>query len=110
MELVSEATTVSSSRVERWITGAANCFCGALAIASNRLKLTAIFRRYGLPDRMLTDNGAPWGSDAVHRYTWLTVWLLELGVAVSHGRPYHPQTQGKSLPRRRPGTSGFIAR
>ena len=31
----------------------------------------------------------------VHRHTWLTVWLLELGVAVSHGRPYHPQTQGK---------------
>src|SRR6266436_3685433 len=24
-------------------------------------ELTAIFRRYGLPDRMLTDNGAPWG-------------------------------------------------
>lgn len=26
----------------------------------------------------------------------LTVWLLRLGVAVSHGRPYHPQTQGKA--------------
>ena len=25
----------------------------------------------------------------------LTVWLLRLGIAVSHGRPYHPQTQGK---------------
>jgi hypothetical protein len=25
----------------------------------------------------------------------LTVWLLRLGVGVSHGRPYHPQTQGK---------------
>jgi hypothetical protein len=23
------------------------------------------------------------------------VWLLRLGVALSHGRPYHPQTQGK---------------
>jgi transposase InsO family protein len=57
--------------------------------------LTAIFRRYGLPERMLMDNGSPWGSDAEHRHTWLTVWLLELGVAVSHGRPYHPQTQGK---------------
>jgi hypothetical protein len=25
----------------------------------------------------------------------LTVWLLQLGVSVKHGRPYHPQTQGK---------------
>lgn len=57
--------------------------------------LTAAFRRYGLPERMLMDNGAPWGSDPVHRFTPLTVWLLHLGIAVSHGRPYHPQTQGK---------------
>ena len=69
--------------------------CGDERAGTVQAQLTAIFRRYGLPDRMLTDNGAPWGSDAVHRYTWLTVWLLELGVAVSHGRPYHPQTQGK---------------
>ena len=57
--------------------------------------LTAAFRRYGLPERMLMDNGAPWGNDPVHRFTPLTVWLLRLGIAVSHGRPYHPQTQGK---------------
>ena len=58
-------------------------------------RLTTIFRCYGLPDRMVMDNGSPWGSDEDHRYTPLTVWLLRLGIAVSHGRPYHPQTQGK---------------
>ena len=58
-------------------------------------RLCGIFRRYGLPWRILVDNGAPWGDDADSRYTRLTVWLLRLGVAVSHGRPYHPQTQGK---------------
>ncbi|SOZ71127.1 putative integrase; CP4-6 prophage (fragment) (plasmid) [Cupriavidus taiwanensis] len=25
----------------------------------------------------------------------LTVWLIQLGIKVSHSRPYHPQTQGK---------------
>ena len=30
-----------------------------------------------------------------HPYTPLTVWLLRLGIGVCHGRPYHPQTQGK---------------
>lgn len=58
-------------------------------------QLTATFRRYGLPERMLMDNGAPWGGAVEHGYTPLTVWLLRLGIAVSHGRPFHPQTQGK---------------
>jgi len=59
-------------------------------------RLEAIFRRYGLPQRILTDNGPPWGvGSAPARYTRLTVWLLRLGVGVSHGRPRHPQTQGK---------------
>ncbi len=58
-------------------------------------QLTLTFRRYGLPERMLMDNGSPWGNDREHPYTPLTVWLLRLGIAVSHSRPYHPQTQGK---------------
>jgi transposase InsO family protein len=58
-------------------------------------QLMIAFRRYGLPERMLMDNGAPWGSDREHQHTPLTVWLLLLGIKVSHGRPYHPQTQGK---------------
>jgi len=70
--------------------------CGNEREGTVQAELTAIFRRYGLPQRMLMDNGSPWGSaDAEHRHTWLSVWLLELGIAVSHGRPYHPQTQGK---------------
>lgn len=57
--------------------------------------LTAVFRQYGLPLRMTMDNGAPWGSDANHQDTSLTVWLRRLGVRVGHSRPRHPQTQGK---------------
>jgi transposase InsO family protein len=60
-----------------------------------RQHLTNVFRQYGLPLRMTMDNGAPWGNDADHRDTPLTVWLRRLGVRVSHSRPYHPQTQGK---------------
>lgn len=57
--------------------------------------LTGAFERYGLPEAMLMDNGSPWGVDGAHRHTALTVWLMRLGVAIAHGRPYHPQTQGK---------------
>jgi transposase InsO family protein len=59
-------------------------------------ELRGIFRRYGMPRRMVMDNGSPWGSgDGENRYTGLVVWLMRLGVQVTHGRPYHPQTQGK---------------
>jgi transposase InsO family protein len=58
-------------------------------------QLTAIFERFGLPERMLMDNGSPWGDDRENPYTILTTWLLRLDIAISHGRPRHPQTQGK---------------
>lgn len=56
--------------------------------------LTGAFRRNGLPDGVLWDNGAPWGGGG-DEYTGLDAWLMRLGIRVYHGRPYHPQTQGK---------------
>jgi transposase InsO family protein len=61
-----------------------------------RAALERAFQRYGLPEEMLCDNGPPWGrGEPSCPHTTLTVWLLQLGVRVIHGRPYHPQTQGK---------------
>lgn len=61
--------------------------------ASTQERLTQTFRRYGLPWRMTMDNGAPWGDP--ESYTRFELWLMRLGIKVSHSRPYHPQTQGK---------------
>jgi transposase InsO family protein len=57
--------------------------------------LTSVFQRYGMPMRILADNGSPWGTDGEHPYTILSVWLMRLGIMVSHSRPSHPQTLGK---------------
>jgi transposase InsO family protein len=57
--------------------------------------LTAAFRRCGLPGSMLMDNGPPWGYCHEHSWTALSLWLVRLGIKVTHGRAYHPQTQGK---------------
>ena len=57
--------------------------------------LTGTFRTYGLPDGLLMDNGSPWGDDADHPWTPLTVWLVRVGTRVAHSAPYHPQTLGK---------------
>ena len=61
---------------------------------SVRARLVPVFRRYGLPLKILADNGSPWG-DADQPWTAFGVWLMRLGVRIGHGRPRHPQTQGK---------------
>lgn len=57
--------------------------------------LTQAFRLYGLPERITCDNGNPWGTPNQNGLTRLEVWLIRLGIRVSHSRPFHPQTQGK---------------
>lgn len=71
--------------------------CSNQRLDTVKERLSAAFRCYGLPHAMLTDNGPPWASseDEDSRYTRLEVWLLQLGIPLHHGRPYHPQTQGK---------------
>jgi transposase InsO family protein len=53
-----------------------------------------LFREYGLPLMILTDNGPPWGNN-VSGITQFEVWMMRLGILPIHGRPLHPQTQGK---------------
>lgn len=60
-----------------------------------RQHLTSCFERYGLPWAILADNGPPWGSSFPRAITRMDVWLMRLGIRVIHGRPLHPQTQGK---------------
>ncbi len=63
--------------------------------------LVSAFQKYGLPDTILCDNGSPWGSSKLDRHrprrtiTQLESWVIQLGIKMIHGRPYHPQTQGK---------------
>ena len=76
-------------------------FCLVLAACADqktetvRTCLIDAFRRYGLPWRMTTDNGSPWGNGPGDPYTPLGIWLMEQDIRISHSRPYHPQTQGK---------------
>ena len=59
--------------------------------------LRAAFGRYGLPLRINADNGSPWGSPSQPgQITKLEMWLIRLGIRLSHSRPAHPQTNGKA--------------
>lgn len=57
--------------------------------------LTRIFKEYGLPKVFLCDNGTPWGTSQSTGFTHFEVWLMDQGILTIHGRPLHPQTQGK---------------
>jgi transposase InsO family protein len=70
--------------------------CGNEQGSTVQERLEITFRRYGLPEAVFVDNGAPWGDSAGARWTRLGVWLLKLGVGVMHSRPYHPQSRGKN--------------
>jgi transposase InsO family protein len=60
-----------------------------------KAQLTAVFRHYGVPRILLSDNGAPWATAGRGGLTSLEAWLLRLGVDPWHGAFAHPQTQGK---------------
>lgn len=72
-----------------------------LEVCTNQMRdtvksvLIGLFRTNGLPERMLTDNGPPWGAPGQQAPTGLELWLAEHGIPLHHGRPFHPQTQGK---------------
>jgi transposase InsO family protein len=71
--------------------------CGDQRRPTVQTALTGVFRAYGLPSRVLADNGACWGAhNQTGFHTALAVWLIRIGVGVTHGRIYHPQTQGKN--------------
>lgn len=53
------------------------------------------FGEFGLPEAVLTDNGASFRNNASKRFSSFDIRLLLLGVKPLHGRPFHPQTQGK---------------
>lgn len=71
------------------------CACSNETMETAKHALIGAFRQYGLPLRINMDNGAPWGNRVYKELTAFTVWLLQLGVNVSHSRPRHPQTNGK---------------
>ena len=55
-----------------------------------------VFREFGLPLQLHSDNGPPFGSvQAISRLTRLAVWLIELGVEPVYSDPAHPEQNGR---------------
>jgi transposase len=61
-----------------------------------KAKFTKVFRTYGIPKQMHTDNGSPFGSvRAIQRFTQLSYWFIELGIMPVFSDPGHPEQNGR---------------
>jgi len=54
-----------------------------------------LFREYGLPERIRSDNGQPFASCALGRLSQLSVWWLRLGVRPELIEPASPHQNGR---------------
>jgi transposase InsO family protein len=54
-----------------------------------------VFGEYGLPDGILCDNAFGTNFSVPKTPSWFDAQLIRLGIQPLHGKPYHPQTQGK---------------
>lgn len=54
-----------------------------------------LFRRYGLPERIRSDNGVPFSSKAAGGISRLSAWWIKLGIHPERIEPGKPQQNGK---------------
>lgn len=60
-----------------------------------RMIFEAVFREYGLPDGIRTDNGPPFASPAPAGLSRLSIWWIRLGIRVERIEPGHPEQNGQ---------------
>lgn len=65
-------------------------------LKSAKSEFTSVFRKYGIPKQIHTDNGSPFGSvSAIQRFTRLSYWFIELGIMPVYSDPSHPEQNGR---------------
>lgn len=65
-----------------------------ITVAQTRAVFLALFRAYGLPRAIRTDNGVPFAAPGLQGLSALNVWWLQLGIAHQRIRPGCPQENG----------------
>lgn len=60
-----------------------------------QLAFERLFREYGLPEAIRTDNGVPFATIALGRLSRLSVWWIKMGVRPELTQPSHPEQNGQ---------------
>lgn len=65
-------------------------------LASAMAEFKRVFRKYGIPKQIHTDNGSPFGSvAAIQRFTRLSYWFIEVDIMPVFSDPAHPEQNGR---------------
>jgi putative transposase len=59
-----------------------------------RKVLERVFRTYGLPRCILSDNGTPFASTGLGRLSRLSMWWVRMGIGIERIVPGHPEQNG----------------
>jgi hypothetical protein len=62
---------------------------------ASRRVFSRLFREFGLPERIRTDNGAPFATSALGRLSALSVWWIQLGILPDLIEPASPHQNGR---------------
>lgn len=82
-----------SDQYSRFILG-----CDGMAAIQQeqaRQSCELVFRQYGLPRVIRSDNGTPFASLGLAHLTKLSVYFLRLGIKLERIRPSHPEENGR---------------
>jgi transposase InsO family protein len=87
------------------------------AVVPSKAVFTHIFKEYGLPQKIRSDNGVPFATNSLARLSSLSAWWIHLGVMPELIEPGKPQQNGRhermhrtlKAEATRPPASGFIA-
>ena len=66
-----------------------------IELGSTRQICEGAFREYGLPDRIRSDNGAPFGSVGIAGLSALAIWWIKLGIVPERIAPGRPDQNGR---------------
>jgi putative transposase len=65
------------------------------AVQEAKPVFTRLFKEYGLPKRIRTDNGVPFATNTLARLSKLSAWWVRLGVLPEFIEPGKPQQNGR---------------
>jgi putative transposase len=65
------------------------------SVAGAKPVFTRLFKEFGLPQRIRTDNGVPFATNTLARLSQLSAWWVRLGVLPEFIEPGKPQQNGR---------------
>jgi putative transposase len=80
--------------------GYSRLLLGCQALSSTRVQeakpvFTRLFKEFGLPKRIRTDNGVPFATTTLARLSQLSAWWVRLGILPEFIEPGKPQQNGR---------------